>query len=142
MVHGLHLRNFANHRNTRLCFPRLAALVGENGAGKTKTMLAIQQVGQLVKQQQPKGELLVEATPYKIPQEFLRVGTKEMSIGVSGPGGGDDLPGQWGLRAEASAPAAHVKLPMSVTSKWLWNRTSADCNNISWVLDTKGKTIP
>src|SRR5258708_15918707 len=101
MINGVHLINFANHRDTRLFFPRLAALVGENGAGKTTRMRAVQEASRLMQQQQTAGELLPEPPSVPIRSQFLRIGTRDMSIGLSGPGTRKGQSGQWGIRAES-----------------------------------------
>jgi predicted ATPase len=44
MLNGIHLVDFGNHRNTRLTFGRMTALVGQNGAGKTTVMRAIEEL--------------------------------------------------------------------------------------------------
>jgi len=41
LLNGIHLVDFGNHRDTRLTFGRMTALVGQNGAGKTNVMKAI-----------------------------------------------------------------------------------------------------
>jgi hypothetical protein len=46
MLNGIHIVDFGNHRNTRLTFGPMTALVGKNGSGKTTVMRAIGEVGQ------------------------------------------------------------------------------------------------
>jgi predicted ATPase len=41
MLNGIHIVDFGNHRNTRLTFGPMTALVGKNGSGKTTVMRAI-----------------------------------------------------------------------------------------------------
>ncbi len=42
MLNGIHLVDFGNHQDTRLTFGRMTALVGQNGAGKTGVLRAVQ----------------------------------------------------------------------------------------------------
>jgi len=44
MLNGIHLVDFGNHRNTRLTFGPMTALVGQNGSGKTTVMRAIRAI--------------------------------------------------------------------------------------------------
>ena len=46
MLNGIHIVDFGNHRDTRLTFGPMTALVGRNGSGKTTVMKAIREVGQ------------------------------------------------------------------------------------------------
>jgi len=41
MLNGIHLVDFGNHRNTRLTFGPMTALVGQNGSGKTTVMRGV-----------------------------------------------------------------------------------------------------
>lgn len=47
MLNGIHLVDFGNHRDTRLTFGPMTALVGQNGSGKTTVMRAIQEIARI-----------------------------------------------------------------------------------------------
>jgi predicted ATPase len=52
MLNGVHLVDFGNHRDTRLTFGPITALVGQNGSGKTTVMRAIQEVGRAMSERE------------------------------------------------------------------------------------------
>ena len=47
MLNGIHLVDFGNHRNTRLTFGPMTALVSQNGSGKTTVMRAVLEIHRL-----------------------------------------------------------------------------------------------
>ncbi|MDB6170825.1 MAG: hypothetical protein JWL59_136 [Chthoniobacteraceae bacterium] len=74
MLNGIHLIDFGNHRNSILTFGRMTALVGQNGAGKTTVMRAIQEIAFLATQN-------VKPTGYL--SEFRRRTAKQEWLGAS-----------------------------------------------------------
>jgi len=92
--------------------------------------------------QQPtvSGELLPVAPSVTIRPELLRIGSREMTIGLSGPGMRKGQPGQWGLAGHSFVPdRATPELQLGGT--WMWNR-AAENPAVSWVLDAHEKSIP
>ncbi|HEV7404211.1 MAG TPA: AAA family ATPase [Chthoniobacteraceae bacterium] len=82
MLNGVHLVDFGNHRNTRVTFGRMTALVGQNGSGKTTVMRAIQQLA-----------LAVDAVP-RTPgstSAFKRRGGEKVRLSVSWSNPGEEI---------------------------------------------------
>lgn len=82
MLNGVHLVDFGNHRNTRLTFGPMTALVGQNGSGKTTVMRAIQELA-----------LAVESAP-RVPASvftFKRRGGEAVRLSLSWSKAGDDV---------------------------------------------------
>ncbi len=142
MIHGLHLVNFANHRNTKLFFPRLTALVGENGAGKSNTLRALQEVSRLAENNTLIDEPFSQGVPTLIRRELCRVGSETMTIGLSGKPNLLGKPGQWGLLATASPKQIASKAGVDLQANWFW-RNSPQLEGCSdWIPDTKLSEIP
>jgi len=74
MLNGIHIVDFGNHRNTRLTFGPMTALVGKNGSGKTTVMRAIGEVARIASH-----------GPIFLNESFLRRGGKQEILTASWP---------------------------------------------------------
>ncbi len=81
MLNGVHLVDFGNHRNTRMTFGRMTALVGQNGSGKTTVMRAIQELALAVDS--------VACVPSSTAA-FKRRGSEKVRLSLSWSNPGDD----------------------------------------------------
>ena len=122
MLNGIHLVDFGNHRNTRLTFGRMTALVGQNGSGKTTVMRAIGEIHRIC--QHPSGDEDIE-------HAFHRLAGDEPLLAAAWRGllGGE--PGFWGLIAHGYGERS-----------WLWCMQSPDGQQ--WLPDWEAdeKTYP
>src|ERR1700731_1231495 len=86
MLNGIRLINFGNHRDTKIVFGSMTALVGQNGSGKTTVMRALKEIGKAV-----------EKTGDEIDQTFVRFGQSKATLTTSWPTTKDHVPMDVGL---------------------------------------------
>ena len=113
MLNGIHLVDFGNHRNTRLTFGPMTALVGQNGSGKTTVMRAIEEVYRVMNDPENADGIRDELHRYR-GDEAIVCAAWGGAIGGQG--------GAWGLIAEGFAGAT-----------WLWRKDSRETS--SWTPD-------
>lgn len=112
MLNGIHLVNFCNHRDTRLTFGRMTALVGQNGAGKTNAMRAVLEIAKRYADE--------DIRPTDV-SKVLRSGSKEWILETSWPGPLNKKLGCWAERIDSHGSIA-----------WLWRKAALN-GDTSWL---------
>jgi predicted ATPase len=111
MLNGIHLVDFGNHRNTRLTFGPMTALVGQNGSGKTTVMRAVGQVHGIC--QEPGKDIEIE-------DAFHRLGGDEPLLVAAWTGRLGANKGLWGLIAEGYGERTWLwRIPSQTDQEWL-----------------------
>ncbi len=112
MLNGIHLVDYGNHRDTRLTFGRMTALVGQNGAGKTNAMRAVLEMA--------KRHTDEDIRPADV-SKMLRSGSKEWILETSWPGPLNKKSGSWAERVNSHGSAAWLwrKAPIHGDDSWL-----------------------
>lgn len=114
MLNGVHLVDFGNHRNTRLTFGRMTALVGQNGAGKTTVMRAIQRL-------KPRA---LKGKGAAIAAEYVRRTAKTAALAGSWPGDTE-----YGLEDRG--------VVLRETRTWLCRLRTKEPGDVGWIPDPR-----
>jgi predicted ATPase len=132
MVQGIRLVNFANHKNTRLTFRRLTALVGQNGAGKTNVMRAIQELSKVVRNEV--ADANVDEQHARFSSGLGRRGTDYIEVVAAGDGTRDGRNGSWGVALNAKTDRTTSAL-QPWKRVWLWHAEMTGGSDTWWVPD-------
>lgn len=131
MLNGIHLVDFGNHRDTRLTFGRMTALVGQNGAGKTGVLRGVLNAHHMLLDSFA-GFLGVKdkAASYQPNQRFVRKGAKKFILSTSWQDTLRSAPdksarGYWGLRFDSGR-----------SHQWYWHTNLHDSES-DWMLHPK-----
>ena len=124
MIHGVHLLNFGNHRDSRLEFGSITALVGRNGSGKTTVLRAIRELARIAAPSPVRfaGELFHQGSKQlgvgsqELLLENVRTGENLVGLSTSGEG----RPGTWGLSIEGEVDPNRSDARVPVKLEWTW----------------------
>ena len=121
MLNGIHLADYGNHRDTRVTFGRMTALVGQNGAGKTSLLRAVMEVDKALSRQ--------EGSSGASEQSKIRSGSSAWMAAASWAGSletgaGDKQDGAWAFRTGSQ-----------VFRQWIWGAGLDFAND--WVPDPR-----
>ena len=108
MLNGIHLVDFGNHRNTRLTFGPMTALVGQNGSGKTTVMRA---VGELKRAAQMRTNKQWDSVPFSGAD--IRKGCNAAVIATGWEAAWKSVPGTYGLNVLGPRGSLAV-------ATWIW----------------------
>jgi predicted ATPase len=131
MIHGIRLVNFGNHRDSRLEFGAITALVGRNGSGKTTVLRAVREMARIAGALRPKLNLNFDLgdsdkAPLSLPQKYVRKGEVDVGLSTSGPGIKEDSSGTWGLAIEGKIDPTRTDECVPVQGEWSWKSPSTD----------------
>lgn len=110
MLNGTHLVDFGNHRNTRLTFGRMTALVGQNGSGKTTVMRALREVALAAK-------YVAKTT---VDERYVRCGSQRAIVLAGWTENTSDERTDWGLELSNSAQWFRRRYPAGADARaWI-----------------------
>ncbi len=127
MIHGIRLVNFGNHRDLRLEFNAMTALVGRNGAGKTTVLRGIRELARSLEPTPPPVDLL-PPVEFTIPTSFIRSEETNFGLSISGT---NDAASAWGYALEGNSIKKEGS--RTVTKSWQLLEKSPPERLKSWV---------